>query len=143
HHGSASNTWNRVLGYQHGAIWQTCESRDCRTSTPYRCCSLLNESSVPRTWRSDARDISSPLPGTIRDPADAIHLLKPLRTAFVGPILSSAIIDSPSPFAAAFRRDPRSVLLDIQPISRTERDVNRDMVPILFQQNSETYVGWQ
>jgi len=70
-----------------------------------------------------------------------IHeLLAPMQRALNKPILSSALIEAPMPAL----RHPRLRLKDISPLKYLVIPVvSVPVVPMLFEENGEYYVGWQ
>lgn len=90
------------------------------------------------------RDASSSAPSIVKNITESAKLLEPLHIAFGRTtLLSSALIDSPPRLKDVFNQNPWSVLCDTCPIDYVEWDLHPGMLPIAFEHNGETYVGWQ
>ncbi len=75
--------------------------------------------------------------------AELPHVLEPLQRALGGVILSTGAIAAPEKTRAAFKADPRTLLIDIRPLTTATPHTDPSMVPIVFQQSGQYYVGWQ
>ena len=75
--------------------------------------------------------------------SDMESLLSPIQKMLNADLLSTALISTPELLRQQFRRDPWEVLVEIRPFSRAQRPTNPALLPILFQEEGEYYVGWQ
>jgi len=74
---------------------------------------------------------------------DVRELLEPVQQSIGEEILSSAIIYSPEKMQKSMQKNPWEVLENITPVNFVSPQPNPNKIPVLFNHNSNIYVGWQ
>ena len=73
---------------------------------------------------------------------EIVQLLNPFAKV-TGTLLSTAVVSSPEKLRKAFEKDPWEVLINIRPVDRAKPPDNPDLVPIVFSDGGQAYIGWQ
>jgi hypothetical protein len=72
-----------------------------------------------------------------------VQVVDKLGEALGNDLLLTATSSTPSRFRNALIKNPYEILIDIRPIHRTERPRESGFVPVMFSDQSTTYIGWQ
>ncbi len=79
----------------------------------------------------------------LEDNQKICELMTPIQRGVGEDILTTAVVLTPEKLQNALSKDPWGVLVEIRPVGRAKRPTNPDMVPIVFNDGSGLYVGWQ
>lgn len=79
----------------------------------------------------------------VRNYRTAREILHPIQKLNGLPLISSSIIETPEKMKNCFLKNPYEVLINITPIKYTQESSNSNLIPIIFEDNNQYYVGWQ
>ncbi|MCP4550386.1 MAG: hypothetical protein GY835_28335 [bacterium] len=91
----------------------------------------------------EVKDITKSEQPQLHDKRQVCELLDPVQRGLGEDILTTAVILTPEKLQKAVAKDPWEVLMEIRPAARAKQPVNPDMVPIIFSEENNIYIGWQ
>ncbi len=91
----------------------------------------------------ELQDITKDKQQLLDDKQILSELLTPVQESLGEDILSTAVVMTPEKLHQAISKDPWEVLMEIRPIGRPKKPSNPNMVPIVFSDSNQIYIGWQ
>lgn len=92
---------------------------------------------------SEVRDTTKKRQDILDSKKELCDLLSPIQRGLGEDILTTAVVLTPEKLRKAITKDPWEVLVEIRPAERAKKPANPDLVPIIFNDNSSIYIGWQ
>lgn len=89
------------------------------------------------------RDVSRETQATVDDPRVILDPLRTVQATLAEVIVSSSVIQSPERLLKPMQADPWQVLDQIRPAHRVSAHPNPGMIPVMFADGTQQYVGWQ
>ena len=103
----------------------------------------LSDNIIYHPSKVEVEDKTKPVQEIIKDLKVIRNILEPLQKITGNKILSTATIPTPLKMKDALGHNPWEVLDNIRPIQYSKPHSNPDMVPVLFEEGSIIYIGWQ
>lgn len=89
------------------------------------------------------RDITRTRQEQLDDARIIRELLEPIQQGIGDVILSTSILAAPKKLKEAVVKNPWDIFIEITPLHRARRPTNPALVPILFSDGANQYIGWQ
>ena len=94
-------------------------------------------------YAASLKELSSTNSTTVEALQDVKELLSPVQKAMQQDILSGAVVTTPDKLRYHLGKSPQDVLVEIRPINHVLAPRNPNLIPVVYQDSGQFYVGWQ